>query len=503
MVVLTSLLSLLVAGVLLYQADHYLTRQRMVEEAESIAGLLGSHSAASLMFLDQKTAAESLGTLTNLGHIEAACLFDTAGQVFASYQRIPGAATRCTTAVPETAGDAIEIRRPVMAEDRHVGQLRLLASLTPLRERSRVMLLSMLLAFGVAFALAVGFGLGLQRSITRPLGRVQEVAAEVVRTGNYACRARLDGDDELARMAQAIDAMLDTIEHQRTALADFANALESKVEQRTRELADSNTQLSEALDILQRTQTDLIRQEKMASLGVLVAGVAHELNTPLGNAVMVCSSLVEEIRRLEADVAGGTLRKSRLTEALAALHDGFDLAMRNLTRAAELVTSFKQVAVDQTSDRRRVFDLGHFLGEVVDTLRPSFKGRPVTLAIEAPAGIVMDSFPGQLAQVITNLVLNAQLHAFEEGTPGRIVLRAAVLDEAQVEITVEDNGRGIPADHLSRVFDPFFTTRLGQGGSGLGLNIVYNIVTALGGRITVDSTPGYGAQFRVVILRVA
>ncbi len=255
---------------------------------------------------------------------------------------------------------------------------------------------------------------------------------------------------------------------------------------------------------LRRTSEVLARNERMASLGSLVAGVAHEINTPIGNALMVASALGHRIAEFDAALAEGSLRRSVLEAFVASVRESDSLLERNLLRAANLIQNFKQVAVDQTSDRRRVFDLATVLEEVRMTLVPRLKLSPCRLELEAEVGVELDSFPGALGQVVTNLVENALLHAFDGRDSGLISVRAHALPDERVEIVFADDGNGIPAELLSRIFDPFFTTRLGKGGSGLGLSIVLNLVrNLLGGDIAVDSTAGKGTRFVVNLPRVA
>lgn len=273
--------------------------------------------------------------------------------------------------------------------------------------------------------------------------------------------------------------------------------LESRVAQRTAEL-------STALANLQRAQEELVHTEKLASLGQLVAGVAHELNTPIGNALITTSALGDAARHFEAVLKGGSIKRSALDLFVQQCLEGSTLAERSLHRASDLVRSFKQVAVDQTSERRRAFDLADAVREVVETLRPNLKGTQHEVRIDIAPGIRMESFPGPLGQVIINLVMNAVLHAFEGRPQGLITLRAKPLEDQKVLLECADNGNGIAPEHLSRVFDPFFTTRLGQGGSGLGLAIVHRLVTqVLGGQITVESGTLEGTAFTLRLPLVA
>lgn len=279
--------------------------------------------------------------------------------------------------------------------------------------------------------------------------------------------------------------------------------LERRVAERTHELAQANASLQETLGSLQRTQSELIQREKLASLGALVAGVAHELNTPLGNCVIVSTSLIEDMDAFAADFNANALTKTRLRDFIAHTQRGMVLLQRSLERAEALVGKFKRVATDQSSEVRRLFDLAEAVNGIVATINPQFKPTPHHIRVDIPDGIVLDSYPGPLGQVVTNLALNALVHGFRADMAGEVCFAASLAAGERVILRVTDNGAGIPAEHLSRIFDPFFTTRLGQGGSGLGLNIVYNIVTVtLGGHIGVASRLGEGAVFTIDLPRV-
>lgn len=255
---------------------------------------------------------------------------------------------------------------------------------------------------------------------------------------------------------------------------------------------------------LQQTQTKLVEQEKLAALGSVVAGVAHELNTPIGNSLLTASSLNEITDVFVDEIHSGTIRRSRLDAYAGKAKTACDLLIRNLSNAADLITSFKQIAVDQTSDQRRQFDLNTMVREIMFTLSNRLRRDDHEVSLDIVEGVVMDSFPGPLGQVLTNLVMNAILHGFEDQRGGKIILRGRQIDEHTVHLQMLDNGKGIAEQHLSRIFEPFFTTKLGQGGSGLGLHITYNIVTGvLGGSIEISSTVGKGTRIDLTLPIVA
>ena len=274
-------------------------------------------------------------------------------------------------------------------------------------------------------------------------------------------------------------------------------ALNASLEQR---VALRTQELSSALDHLTTAQTELVRTEKMAALGSLVAGIAHELNTPIGNSLTVASTLQDQTKAFVTEMGRG-LTRSRLEEYVGTIQEGAGILMRGLRHAADLVSSFKQVAVDQTSINRRRFDLRETVNEILLTMGPAIRKTNHVVECTIPDGIRLESYPGPFGQILTNLVNNALLHAFEGMEQGLVTISAVRLDADWVAVSVQDNGIGIPDHNLSRVFDPFFTTKLGRGGSGLGLNIVYNLVQdVLGGSITVSNvSANNGACFTLTL----
>jgi PAS domain S-box-containing protein len=269
-------------------------------------------------------------------------------------------------------------------------------------------------------------------------------------------------------------------------LEELNHELEQRVEVRTRELRSAMRQL--------------VQSEKIAALGHLVAGVAHELNTPIGTMLTLASAFEDRLKTFSRELDEGKMTRSAATENLASMITAAATLQRNAHRAAELVASFKQVAVDQASTRRRSFDLAQTVAEVLQTLAPLLRHQSgIEVSVDIPGGLVLDSFPGPLEQVLTNLFTNSLAHGFEHHDRGRIEITGRP-HEGSVVLRYADNGKGIEAKLLDRIFDPFFTTKLGQGGSGLGLYIVYNLVTGgLGGRLHASSEPGAGACFEIVL----
>ncbi|WP_460032056.1 PAS domain-containing sensor histidine kinase [Megalodesulfovibrio paquesii] len=262
-----------------------------------------------------------------------------------------------------------------------------------------------------------------------------------------------------------------------------------------------DTELIEAEEELRRAHNTLQEQEKMASLGSMVAGVAHEINTPLGVALTAASQLDKDVATISHAFSDQTLTAEQLTEFVQDASEATRLMVANCTRAADLVRSFKQVAADQSVHELRAINLKEYLDDLILSLRPQLKRTPHTLTVECPEALELVCDPGALAQIVSNLVMNSLAHAFKHsGNAGRMHLAVRPSDEpGTLVLTYQDNGAGMPEQVRRRAFDPFFTTRRGQGGTGLGLHIVYNlVVNSLGGAISLASREGEGATFTLV-----
>lgn len=324
--------------------------------------------------------------------------------------------------------------------------------------------------------------------------------------------------DEIEQVADAINRMrerlLQDIEARTRAEAELGRHrehLEELVAERTRRLQEQSRELELARDRaegalarLTAAQQQLVESEKMASLGQLVAGVAHEVNTPLGVALTASSYLELQALELARAAEAGQLGRESVLGQAATLRSSAALVQQNLERAARLVQSFKQVSVDRSADDRRVFELRAFAEGLVASLRSLWSRRRIDVRLRCPPGLQMHSYPGALGAVLTNLIQNALVHAYGEHDAGVIEIEIDPADDDHLRICVRDRGAGIAATHLAHIFEPFYTTRRGQGGTGLGLHVVYNQVTQkLGGRVEVSSSCGDGAEFRLILPRVA
>jgi PAS domain S-box-containing protein len=265
---------------------------------------------------------------------------------------------------------------------------------------------------------------------------------------------------------------------------------------RAREVAEA------ALEHLRETQASLIEAEKLAALGRLVAGVAHEINTPVGIGLTVASSLQRRYEAFAAELGTRDIRRSVLNEFLDVVRNASIQLVANLNRASELVQSFKQVAADRSRLERRRFEVGELTEQVLVGLRPELRKRGLTLDVVCQPDLSMDSLPGPYGLVLSNLVLNSIMHAFPHGEQGTITFKARLFGNYEVEIVLSDDGCGMSPQIRRQAFDPFFTTRRHEGATGLGLHIVHSmVVDRLEGRLALTSEPGAGTTVRLILPR--
>ena len=302
---------------------------------------------------------------------------------------------------------------------------------------------------------------------------------------------------ELGLLKESINRLLKSIVDHFNQVNGLNETLETKVLERTSELDIKSQEALMSLEKLKDTELQLIEAEKNAALGGLVAGIAHEINTPLGISVTASSSLSEVTQELNDKFSSGKMTRSDLQESILHLQDCTQIILKNSNRAADLISSFKQIAVDQASYERRSFKFKAYIEEIIFTLQPQIKKSSVNVEVECDDEFIVDSYPGAIAQVISNLVLNALLHAFKSQDSGNIRIVIKKQNE-RIELDFKDDGKGIAPDHIGKIFNPFYTTNRNAGGSGLGLHIISNIVTnSLQGRISCQSELGKGCCFKL------
>jgi signal transduction histidine kinase len=455
-------------------------RALVAQAAEDVGGLATAQAPAlaeAVWTVDRESVYRLLAVVLANRHVVCVVANDT---VSGKTEALPR--QDCLDGVPRTR----LVERPLVRDGRDIGSL--VAAVTTVHiqdELRRAAMADFLVAGTTLAAMVAGVFFGYRSTVSAPLQRLE---ASLRRTGPDGVRTPVDWQaaDELGRVIAAYNEMI------------------GQVESRTEALSAAKEQAEAAYADLKRAQESLVLSEKLASLGSLVAGVAHEVNTPIGNCLTTATHLETTVGAFAEKLAGGRLTRGEAQHFVQAAEDSTAIIVKNIGRAAELILGFKQVAADQTSSERRPFELGASLNEIMVSLQPAFRRTPHRVSVTCLEAIAMDSFPGALAQVVSNLVMNSLIHGLDDDRPGTVAIDATAGGDHTVVIRYADDGRGIAPEHLARVFDPFFTTRRHAGGTGLGLHIVHNIVfKTLGGEIAIENQPGRGVAFVLRLPRVA
>jgi signal transduction histidine kinase len=511
---ITTLALVLTTSITLFsQISSY--REQMSNDVKIFSELI-SRSAVSTINQDSNYLEElNLKTLAASQIIENVHIYRFMGndtlEFFASYNKVGIAPVNAKLdhiqelAEPTLDGSSIEIIRPIKEQGQLLGYVYLRASadeLDKLIARTAgislgVLLLSLLLCFLLT--------LKLQGSITLPIKNLVDLVQRISRQKDYSGRAQQNGIKELDILGGAFNTMMKrTQEHiQRQTEAEEEHrklniSLEEKVTQRTLALKEANSELIQTLEKLHQFQRQIVQNEKMASLGDMVAGVAHEVNTPIGLGVTASTMMLDRLAQMEIDFKNKTLKASSLSKFIEEGQENLNIIYRNLNRAAELISSFKQVAVDQSSEIDRVFCFSKLMDEILLSLRPKLKNLKHIINIHCSEDLYIESKVGPINQIMVNMIMNSIIHGFEKVEQGTIDIYIDMVEDKKISIIFKDNGSGIPDYLRKKIFDPFVTTRRGQGGSGLGLHLVYNLVTqGLNGSIALTDEGDMGVEFKI------
>jgi len=340
-------------------------------------------------------------------------------------------------------------------------------------------------------------------ALTRHLHELAD-ASHSMAEGDLSARVKVLSNDEIGEAAATFNRMADSISESQRSLTEseqqirkLNEELEQRVEQRTNELQITNSQLKQSIEQLNTAQQQLIQSEKMAALGALVAGVSHEINTPIGLGVTTASYLEEKVNQFQKVYQSGEMTRDDFEKFQASALKSSQIICSNLKRAAELIRSFKQVAVDQISEEIRDFNISEYIHETIQNLHSKIKNTRHEIKVNCDEDLIVRSYPGAFAQIITNLIMNSLLHGFSDTEKGVIEI-GVVSQQGYITLQYKDNGKGMDASNLKKIFDPFFTTRRGEGGTGLGMHIIYNLVTqTFEGDIKCDSSPDNGISFTI------
>jgi len=398
----------------------------------------------------------------------------------------------------------LEYMQAIKIEEEIIGFIYLQTSKEYITVITDKLLITSIILIFIVLLIAIFIALRVERYISAPFLTLVNTIQVAARLRNFQQRCQAMPYREVDILARNINilfarmekhiAQLDAAEQES---AEHSQELENKINKRTAALKESNQDLLSTLEKLHQFQSQLVESEKMASLGDMVAGVAHEVNTPIGLGVTASTLLADRLEEIKNAFEDKTLKSSQLKKFLHDSSENIAIIYRNLNRAADLISSFKQVAVDQSSEEIRTFNVKELLTEVLLTLRPQLNCLPYIIDIDCPNNLTVNSKPGPIDQILINLIMNSIIHGFEGKDHGRISITVMPLSN-QLNILYKDDGIGVAESIKNKVFEPFTTTKRGEGGSGLGLHLVYNLVTqALGGTIVLNSQLNQGVNIEI------
>lgn len=492
-------------------------KQESTRLIQAVADILAFNAVAPITFDQRKGLQRFLSTIENIEDVDTIHVYkrdETTNelQFFTSFDReknlpLPEQINRLTQLTsPIYQNDYMEYAVPVIDSitNQELGYVYLRLNLdnyqnsliAQVKYNSAIAILVSLVALLLAYFL--------RKRILRPIDLFVEDIEYATRRKDFDYQLKNTEFKEVQTVADAVNDLLKKINRQiirysdaEAEIKEFNQNLEEKVILRTKALRDSNQELLDALEQVHQYQSQVIQSEKMASLGQMVAGVAHEVNTPIGLGVTASTMLSDKIDDISRDLDAQSLTAPQLSKFLAESKENTQIIYRNLTRAADLISSFKQVAVDQTAGSVRKINLKNYIQEIIMSMQPSLKKYRHVIEVECDDEAWVITKPGPINQIIINMIMNAVVHAFKSMEQGKINIRASV-NNGTCYLQIKDNGCGIEEKIKQKVFDPFVTTNRGDGGSGLGLHLVYNLVTqALNGKIVVHSEVNKGAQFNI------
>ena len=444
-------------------------------------------------------------------HIYSAPINGQTPQMLALYTRSTSTAAeskindlaRYFTARLDEDNQVIEIIRPINIEEQTLGYVYVRMSsesfFSYVSGTRMVQVATIVLIIIAAFLVALKYG----QMLANPIQDTNLMLQKVARSRDYSLRFSASNVREYDHMLDSINILLSRVEEyiskQQQAereLQTLNSRLEEEVNQRTVALKSANNELIQTLEKLHQFQRQIVENEKMASLGDMVAGVAHEVNTPIGLGITASTMMLDRLAVIDQQFKDKTLKASAMERFINESRENLNIIYRNLDRAAQLISSFKQVAVDQTSEEAREVNVKQLIEETLMSMRPRLKKVTHTINIDCPETLNVMCKAGPLNQILINLIMNSLIHAFETVENGKIDVIARLTDDQKLKIIYKDNGSGIPTGIRKRIFDPFVTTKRGQGGSGLGMHLVFNLVTqALNGNIKLESEEGNGVEF--------
>ncbi|MFT5758100.1 MAG: signal transduction histidine kinase [Alteromonadaceae bacterium] len=491
------------------------TQQELLANVQQLANLISTVTIVDLTNDDHDNLHNKLKKLNIIPNISYIHIYRVNSQneidFFTSYNKgsdypaIPNKINSINVlSTPKISNEIIEFILPITQNNELYGYVYLQSNNDNITSLKNQIITTLIITSIIIIFLGLMVSLRLSQIITTAINVLVDTIQKISQNKDYTIECPEMPHKEFDILARNLNIMLNRTERHIFKLSEtkqqsitLTKELENKVNKRTDALKESNQELLSTLEKLHQFQGKLVESEKMASLGDMVAGVAHEVNTPIGLGVTASTLLADRLNEIKTAFEEKTLKSSHLKKFLNEGQENVDIIYRNLNRAANLISSFKKVAVDQSNENIHLFNVNDLLNEVVLTLAPEINRTPYRIELNCPDDLSVTSKPGPINQIIINLILNSIIHGFEARQYGTVYITVMLLSH-QLNIHYRDDGIGIDESIKNKVFEPFTTTKRGSGGSGLGLHLVYNLVTqALGGSIEFQSEKDQGVSFDI------
>lgn len=491
-------LSVVILPVALKQRDNLL--EVLSESSQLNVQWLAQSIAPHLLFQEKTKVEGLLGALEIDPRVLSAVVmkldqFDGQLYLFAYFSRMDVAPETLRDIRSLQPSDVLEVTEPIKLDYQNIGQIKLFLSNRSVEKLASNSLKWTFIAWVAGILMMMIFTRWIKNYLMRPVVQLDTKMKQLSKNQDYSQRAPVASKDEIGDLAASFNIFLSRLEdnevhrhNKEREILELNAILEDKVTQRTQELERQIT-------YLQETQTQIVEQEKLASLGGLMAGFTHEVNTPIGISLTLSAHLRDRLELLRQDFESGALTKQQFIELTDDIKEACSKIQSNLDKAAEHIKSFKAFTIDQSNDEARLFNLKYFVTSIINALKPTLKMTAIKIDVIMDEGIEIRSYPIVFSQIVTNLVINSIAHAFEASQPGNIRI-AAYFEGDFLVFDYSDDGKGIDPSIKERLFEAFVTTAKERGGSGLGTHIVHSLITrTLGGEVEFTSQPGQGTRF--------
>ena len=515
MMITSSILTLILVIATVVYFNIETIKNRAIQHLSILSEVIAERSTAAIIFLDEIQAEKNLKALRHAKYVELACLYNAETTIVGQYTNPAAHQKKLLTCPKDIKNDLsrgrytqnhLILTQSIILDESIIGYLYIATTDAFILEEFYQGIYQYLFIIILVILFNLFIANYFQRFISRPIRELSLTAIKIADNNDFSLRAKKTNNDELGDLVDAFNQMLQQTEKyekvlliQKDQLKSNQEHLETIVKERTHNLQLLNNELRDSLKQVQNMQGQLIEAEKMASLGGLVAGIAHEINTPIGICLTAASFLKEQNDSLQMLYQQDEMTQDDFEAFLKTANDSSDIILKNIQRAAEIIQNFKKISVDQSVEDKRCFNVKEYFFEIIQSLHPKLKRYNHTINIISDDDIYINSYPGSLYQIFSNLILNSVIHGFEKTNNGKIIV-IITCEKNQMNIQYKDNGLGMSPNILNKVFEPFVTTKRNKGGTGLGAHIIYNIVSQqLQGKITCNSVVNEGVDFNINI----